>query len=292
MKALRPRLWFLVLVLTSMLFLACTSSKKITVAATATLLEDVARSAYKQTDLRLIREGMPAYLMLMDGMVEAWPDKDRILIAAAQSHASFASTFIQDQDRAYANLLYAKARDYGIRALAQRGLVNPQSGPFEGFEQQLKKMDQPDVPYLFWAATCWGGWISLNQTSMEALAELPRVEALMERVLDLDEGFYFGGPHLFKGILLASRPPIAGGDLERARVHFLKAIEYSGDQFLMTRVYYAEFYARKTLNRELYVKILTEVLQTPADRAPELTLLNTVAHRKAENMLRDVNEFF
>jgi len=39
----------------------------------------------------MIREGMPAYLMLMDGMIEAWPDNEQLLIAAAQAYSSFAS---------------------------------------------------------------------------------------------------------------------------------------------------------------------------------------------------------
>jgi hypothetical protein len=127
---------------------------------------------------------------------------------------------------------------------------------------------------------------------MEALAELPRVEAIMERVLKLDEAFYFGGPHLFKGILLATRPPVAGGDLARSKLHFQKAIEYSNDQFLLSRVYYADIYARRVLDRELYVTTLKKVLETPVDKVPEMTLLNTVAQRRAEKLLNEVEEYF
>ena len=81
------------------LLLACSASKTMTVGATASLLEDIAKSAYRQSDLRLIREGMPAYLMLIDGMVEAVPDNEQLLINAAQAYASFASAFIMDEDR-------------------------------------------------------------------------------------------------------------------------------------------------------------------------------------------------
>ena len=109
-----PRWSFLVLLL---LFfsVACLPSKKLTVGATATLLEEVAKSSYKQSDLRVIREGMPAYLMLMDGMVEAVPDNPELLIAAAQGYSSFASVFIEDQDNEYAGLLFAKAKQYALR---------------------------------------------------------------------------------------------------------------------------------------------------------------------------------
>ena len=62
-----------------------------TVISVGSLLEDVAKASSKQSDLRLIREGMPAYLMLIDGMIEAWPGNDRLLIAAAQGYSSYAS---------------------------------------------------------------------------------------------------------------------------------------------------------------------------------------------------------
>ena len=271
---------------------ACIPNKQMTVGSTATLLEDVANSANKQSDLRVVREGMPAYLMLIDGMVEAVPDKDRLLITAAQAYASFASAFIEEADAEYARVLYKKAKKYALRALELRGLENPVSTPFDAFEEALNRLDKDDVSYMFWAATCWGSWIRLSLGSMAAVAELPRVEALMKRVLVLDEEFYFGGPHLFMGIWFASRPQIAGGDLKRAQHHFQKALEFSRGKFLMTQVYYADQYARKTFDRKLFVATLKNVLETPADKIPQLTLLNTVAHKKAKGMLEQVDTYF
>ncbi len=284
----RISLIFLLIVLPS----ACVTSKTMTVASTALLLEDVAKASNRQSDLKLIREGMPSYLMLIDGMVEALPDNKRLLITAAQSYASYASAFIQDEDKAYAITLYAKAKEYALRALEQNGFKNPLSRPFDDFETGLQKMGTKDVPYLFWAASCWGSWISLNMRSMEAMAELPRVEAIIKRVLVLDEAFYYGGAHIFMGVLEASKPRIAGGDLNRARDHFLKAIELGNGSFLMAKVYYANYYAKKAFDRELYISTLENVLEIPVAIVPELTLLNTVAHTKAKKMLDEVDEYF
>lgn len=270
----------------------CGTSKRMTVASTALLLEDVARASYKQSDLKLIREGMPSYLMLIDGMVEALPTNKRLLITAAQSYASYASAFIQDEDNAYAVELYAKAKSYALRALEQNGFKDPQSQPFEAFEADLQTMQTTDVPYLFWAASCWGSWISLNRGSMAAMAELPRVVALMQRVLVLDEAFYYGGAHIFMGILEASKPRIAGGDLAVARNHFQRAIALGEGKFLMAKVYFADYYARKSFDRALYLATLDEVLKTPADIVPELTLLNSVAHAKAQKMIAAADDYF
>jgi hypothetical protein len=270
----------------------CASNKKMTVGSTAILLEDISKSASKQSDLRIIREGMPAYLMLIDGMVEAVPNNARLLITAAQAYASFASAFIEDADKDYARVLFAKAKNFGLRALEIRGLTDPATRPFGEFEAAVDKLGKDDVPYMFWTGSCWGSWIRLNLGSIAAVAELPRVETLMKRVLMLDEQFYYGGPHLFMGILFASRPQIAGGDLDKAYDHFKKALAFSQDVFLMTRVYFASHYARKTFDRELFTASLQTVLDTPADTVAQLTLLNTVAHRKAEELLQQADDFF
>ncbi len=286
-------IWIILIGALAVLTTSCaTERKKLTVGATALLLEDIAKSAYKQTDTRVIREGMPAYLMLMDGMVEAVPDNDRLLISAAQSYATFASAFIEGEDKAYANVLYGRAKDYALRALEQRGLKNPATRPFDEFEAAVNEMNKDDVPFMFWASACWGNWIQLNMGSMEAMAQLPRVEVLMKRALLLDEAYYYGGPHLFMGLWFGSRPKMAGGNLDLARKHFQKAIELGDGKFLMAYIYYAEYYAKKTFDKALYLSILENVHKTPADIVPDLTLLNTIAHERATQLMQEADEYF
>jgi TRAP transporter T-component len=279
--------FFLVLFISS----GCFPSKKMTVASVGSLIEDVAKASSRQSDLRLIREGMPAYLLLMDGMVEAWPGNDRLLIAAAQGYSSYAS-LLGDQEKEYARDLYGKARKYALKSLEARGLKRPVETPFDDFKEGLKQLGKKDVPFIFWTAACWASWISLNLESMEALAELPRVEWMMRRVLELDETFYYGGSHLFMGIWFASRPKGFGGDLKTAQQHFLKALELGEGKFLMAYVYYANDYARKAMDQDLFRSLLQKVQGTPADISPDLTLLNTVAKKKAEELMTHMDEYF
>jgi hypothetical protein len=271
---------------------SCLPNKKLTVGATATLLEEVARASYRQSDLRILREGMPAYLMLIDGMVQAVPDNEQLLISAAQSYSSFASLFVEDQDKEYANLLYERGKQYALRSLEMRGFKEPLQRPFDDFKEGLKRLGKKDVPYIFWAATCWVNWIRLNLDSIEAISELPRVESLMKRALELDEGFYYGGPHLFMGIWFASRPKIVGGDLKKAQEHFLKALDLGQGKFLMAYVYYANYYARKMTDKDLFTSTLQKVLETPAETSPDLVLINTVAKKQAKELLSHVGEYF
>jgi tetratricopeptide (TPR) repeat protein len=292
MTGFHHRVWIFFCLCLLFLISACLPNKKLTVGTTAILLEGVARASSRQPDLRILREGTPAYLMLIDGMIQTWPDNERLLLAGAQSYSSFASLFVEDQDKEYANLLYERAKRYAFRSLERRGLTNPGQEPFDDFMRRVGSLGKKDVPILFWAATCWANWIRLNLDSMEALSELPRVEAMMKRVLELDEGFYYGGPHLFMGIWYAVRPKIAGGDLKKAQEHFLKALDLGQRKFLMADVYYASYYARKSGDKELFIATLQKVLEAPADTVPDLVLVNTVAKRQAKELLSRVEEYF
>ena len=292
MGSFRVCIWLSLLLLIISSQSACLYSKKARVGTAALLVEDVAKAAYKQSDLRTIREGMPAYLMLMDGLIESWPDNGQLLIAAAQAYSSFASIVGGDQDKEYTKLLAGKARAYALRSLALRGFKDPIKSPFDDFKKEVQATGKKDVPYVFWSAACWANWIVLNLDSMEAMAELPRVELLIRRAQELDEGFYYGGPDLFLGIWLASRPAIAGGDLKKARQYFLHALDFGKGKFLMAYVYYADNYARRALDKELFISTLNKVLEAPADISPELTLVNTIAKAKAKELLSHVNEYF
>jgi len=270
--------------------LACLPGKKMAVISVGPLLEDVAKASSKQSDLRLIHEGLPAYLLLMDGMVEAWPGNAPLLIATAQAYASYASIYeevsagkgnAREEQEDYISVLYGKARKYALKSLEGRGLKKPAEISFDDFKEGVQRLGKRDLPYLFWTASCWARWISLNLSSMEALAELPKVEALMKRVLEVDETYYHGGAHLFMGIWFASKPKGLGQDLKRAQDHFLRAIEIGQGKFLMAYVYYAEYYARKAMDKDLFVSALQRVQETPPDTVPDLTLLNALAKKKA-----------
>jgi hypothetical protein len=270
----------------------CISSEKIVAEKAPALFGDVAGSASRQSDIVLVRQGIPSYLMLIDGMLQSYPQNRDLLLAGAQAYAAYASVLDEDeQDRAAG--LNDRAKQYALRALELTPPFKDSLGkPLEVFQERLGKADQKQVPVLFWVGNIWAGWIASSPEGAAAMADLPWVEALMERVLELDPGFYYGGPHLFKAILLSARPEQFGGNLKQAREHFRKALDYGKGKFLMTDVYYAEYYARQTLDRGLFVSTLKRVLETPAHAEPELTLANTLAQRKARKLLERVDEFF
>ena len=269
----------------------CISSQQIVTEKAPALFRQVALSANRQSDVVLVRQGIPAYIMLIDGMVQSYPGNKDLLLAGAQAYSAYAAVLEEnEQDRAAH--LNEKAKRYALQALELTPPFKDTLGkPLDVFQKTLEETGKKDAPILFWVGNIWGSWIAGSEGA-EAMADLPWVEALIERVLQLDPGYYYGGAHLFKAILLSARPEQFGGNRKKAKEHFKKARAYGEGNFLMTDVYYAQYYARQTLDRDLFVSTLKRVLETPADIEPDLTLANTLAQRKAKKLMSQVDELF
>ena len=139
-----------------------------------------------------------------------------------------------------------------------------------------------------------GGQAPLHAHSgdWDNLADIAKVESLVKRLLDLDETYYYGSPHLAMGILKTLLPKALGGRPEEAKVHFEKAIELSEGKFLPAQVTFAQRYARLTFDRDLHDRLLKQVMETPVDIVPELTLINAMAKKQAAALLADADDYF
>lgn len=165
-------------------------------------------------------------------------------------------------------------------------------GPLDDFKLALNKFGKKDVPALFWAAFNWGNLINFSKDSPEAIVELPKVEAMMRRVLELDDTYNYSGPHLFLGAFYASRPPMLGGQPEEAKKEFELAIEQTGGKYYMAKVLYAQFYAVQTQNKGLFESLLKEVASADPAAMPAQRLANEIAIRRAQILLQKEKLFF
>jgi hypothetical protein len=247
----------------------------------------------EEDDLAFAEASLPGNLKLVEVLLKSEPDNERLLLLASQGYASYALAFLEDSDRDRARSFYLRGRDFGLRLLRQdQELARAIDGSPDDLRAVLASRDNGLVPAIFWTAFGWGGYVQLALDSPDALADIPRVEAMMEFVAAVDSGFYYGGAHIFLGTLAGMRPRLLGGDPERSRAHFEAALRLNGGTFLMTHVYYAKSYAVQTLDEELFVSLLETVRATPLDILPENRLANAVAKRKAEALLARRSDLF
>ena len=253
----------------------------------------VVKNLNRQTDLELVCEGAPSYLLLLDSLLVSDPDNARLLLHGTQAYTAYASLMPECGRPERAMVLGERARAYGLRLLGtHKALAGAAQMPLAEFSEALQAVGSGEVEKLFWGGYGWATWIGFSKGAPAAVVDLPKVEELMLRVLALDEGFYHGGAHLFLGVYYGSRPVMLGGRPEVSRSHFEKALALGERRFLPTMVAYAEHYARQTFDRELYVRLLEEALAFDLAQAPDLTLPNVLAKRRAQKLLAQVDEFF
>ncbi len=256
------------------------------------LMEEMNISLNRNPDVDMVRDAFPANLIQLDGFIQAAPN-DKLLVRAAEGYFGYTFAFVEDNDKERARMLYKKARDYALRVLLKdRYFRESFDSGIEGFAKSLGEFTKEDVPALYWAANTWMAWIALSLTDPEVLMDLPKVEAMLLRVVELDESFYYGSAHATLGAFYASRSKAIGGDPKKAKFHFDKAFELSDSRLLFIHLLYAQYYAYQVQDRDLFVQTLEKVVATPVNAFPEKNLANEIAKRKAKVLLEDVDMYF
>ena len=245
-----------------------------------------------QSDVDLVREGAPAFLLILDALAEAHPDNPAVLLAAADAQMAYATGFVDKEQKARAKGMYLKAKTYGLRALARnKRFDRALDGNQEAFNQSLRGFKKQDAGALFTTASAWVMWIIASSDSPAALGGMPKVLAMMKRVQELDPGIRNGGVDLFYGIYYTVLPLGGGRDLEKACECFDRSMKIAGPDYLLAQVTFAEFYARYAFDQELFEATLERVVAAePA--VPAFTLMNAVAQKRAQVLLDHVNDLF
>lgn len=259
--------------------------------ATSKLANNLSRAILNQDDPETVEAGAPAYLLLIDSLIEGDPRSEDLLLAGSKLYSAYAAAFVREPDRA--QRLARKARDYSDRALCAHStqLCNLMERPYDDFAAAIATLSTGDVPLLYASGTAWAGWIQANSSDWNAIASLAKVKALMMRVVELDETYNNGEGHLYLGVFATLLPPALGGKPEEGRAHFERAIKLSAGRDLMAKVEYARRYARITYDRPLHDKLLQEVLDADAV-VPGLTLSNVLAKRQARELLKSADSYF
>ena len=258
---------------------------------TSRMANNLSAAILNQDDLETVRAGAPAYLLLIDSFIADDPNNPDMLLAGAQLYGAYASVFVEDSERR--QRLADKAKDFGRRAACVRllRLCAALDQPFDQFEPALGNTSKSDVPGLYGLGTSWATWLQAHSDDWNAIADLPKITALFERIVELDEAHDGGAAHLYLGVIGTLRPPSLGGKPEEGRAHFERAIELSGGRNLMAKVWFAKQYARLVFDRGLHDKLVAEV-RNADPVAPELTLMNTFAQQQANDLAASADEFF
>lgn len=234
----------------------------------------------------------------LDAAIAAWEEAARLDPARAdiQLEMTYAYYFLAhghlrfDDDEDGMKDAYDKGVDAAERAIY---LLSPEFKDKikggEDWEDAVTIIGKDAQPAIYWYATNLGKWALLDGFTT-ILANKDRAAAIMDHARQLDETFLHGAPHRYFGVY-RTKIPFPGGDMPASKTHFERAIEIQ-PSYLETKVLFAENYAVKNQDEELFDRLIEEVLAAPDDVMPDLVPENEVAKRTAKKLKDEKDEYF
>ena len=257
-----------------------------------------------EEDPEVVRGALPFLLKTIESILDADPVRQDALLFANTGFLLYANAFLQvdaalaewdDYELASelnerARRMYLRARDYGLRnvevdhpGIAARLRDDPQAA--------VAVFEVENVETLYYLGGAWMLAISVGLDQPALVADLPSARALLDRALELDEGFERGALH-GAFITLESVGEAMGGSYARAREHFARAVELSDGQDAGPYLSLATGVAIAEENREEFQELLETALAIDPDEEPGNRLLNVIAQKRARALLDHIDDLF
>jgi len=292
------------LLLLSAILLSGCSIKRYAIKQLGDALAGTGATFAADEDPELIRAAVPFSLKLIESLLAENPRHEGLLLAAARGFTQYAYAFVQedadeleDTDkvtstamRARAAKLYLRARNYGLRGLevkhpgfAERLKANPKAA--------VKELKKSEAPMMYWTAISWGAALAASHDLM-MLPEIPRFEALIDRVIEVDEAFDEGTAHTFLITYEMSRLNAKPNRIALAKEHFDRAMALGGGHQAGPLVAYAENVLVAQKNKMEFQTTLRQALRVDINKSPENRQLNLAEQRRARWLLSRTDKLF
>lgn len=257
-------------------------------------------------DPELVGDALPFTIKMYESLMASIPEHYGLRLQTGMLYIMYANVYIQSPAEQLPDLefdkkdfmlnraknLYLRGRDTLLEGLEMKypGFLNNLKA--EKYKRALGGVKPDDVPALYWASAGWVAAFSIDPFDMKLGITLPQAEAIMKKVLELDEDFNNGSVHDFFILYYGSIPDYMGGSPEKAREHFKKAVKLSQGRSASPYLSLASTVSIKEQNVNEFITLLEQALQIDPDKYPSLRLQNTIYHRKAKWMLEHIEDYF
>ncbi|MFA5834911.1 MAG: TRAP transporter TatT component family protein [Bacteroidota bacterium] len=285
---------FFIFLFFSIIHWSCGVVNTVAVNATTNIVDYGLEAIFEESDLDFAEKAIPGNLTLLEALYRAKDkDDDHLAFLLTEGYTGYTLGFVEDVDVERAKILYARARDYGLRSLKKnKQFAQAFEQDQTAFKKSLEQFSKEDVPMIFWTANAWGNLINVSISDPSVLGDLPKVNAMMEFVLKNDETYFYGSAHLYFAAILATTPKNLGGKPDSARYHFEKCFEIGNNKFILPHLYMAKSYCVQMQDKALFEKLLRTIDETSLDELPQQRLVNAIAKRKAKKLAERIDELF
>ena len=259
--------------------------------ATSGFTDNLSASILNQDDPETAKAALPTFMVTIDSLLRNNPNDPDLLASGATLYASYGAIFADDEARA--SRLTTRARRYAFSAMCETYTpsCNWPENNYDEFVATLDGIKPKHSEFLYTYGFASLAYLRAHSSDWNSLAELPQIEALFKHYLDISGDEVNGAVYTYMGILLTLRPPALGGEPEKAREYFEKAIALTDGHDLSAKVEFARGYAKLLYERELHDRLLNEVMA--ADPYQDgFTLSNVLAKEQAAVLLAEADDYF
>lgn len=273
-------------------------------------MADAAPAARAYFDYESAGQSAAAGIFQLEGLHKISPDNAQLSLTLAQAYVVYAFGWVQDareeamfnadfeltdyhQQRAYN--MYKRAYDLVFRIVCERDeqIAKLVKGDPDLLAKHLKEEwddREDDVELTFWWALTWGSVVT-NSPDFDALVDFTAVKVVAAHVVWLDEKYENAGALAMLGGYESSYPEQLGGNWQKGREYFERAIELSKRRNHLHFINFARTYAVNAQDKALFLSLLNEVLGAP-DLGDDVRLSNKVARRRAQRYIKYIDQWF
>jgi tetratricopeptide (TPR) repeat protein len=264
-------------------------------------------------DYDIFGKAVPSAILQTEALIRVSPDNEKLLVGLARTYVVYAYGWLSaeweladergdfelaDELERRLKELYRRSSQVALRVVHKHDRVGGlaqvlKDRKADALASYLKQhyTDQNDVPGLYWAGAAWGSMIANSGGDLNEIADAPLARALMERSVELNPGYADAGGLGALGAAEAAFPELLGGNLDKAKGYYDRALEVCQRRNHLVILSYAKSYAVAKQDRALFVKLLREILDAP-DQGDDIRMNNKVARFRAKRYLRRVDDWF
>ncbi|MBL0216477.1 MAG: hypothetical protein IPQ07_21670 [Myxococcales bacterium] len=287
---------------------------KITVNTTSKVLQRGQPSIQMEADYELARQAIPGALKTVESFWIVDPSNERLVKILTEGYCQYGTAFVEDDwevakfkkdleaidyNNTRATHIFTRCLNYSLKTLGSRWQKEIFADNQDVVTKLIKDTGKGKRFPLLFAGAALGSLINHNLTRIEMIAYLPTVEAIVNRVIEIDtkqgppaNKSHAALPYVVLGMLYTARGKALGGDPDKGRAMFEMALKVTDNKFLLARTLMAYRVGLATNDRKFFHDQLKQVLETAPSVWPEQRLANEVAHRKARRYLSHEKELF
>jgi tetratricopeptide (TPR) repeat protein len=290
-------LFFVICYLLSVTCVSCTINTLVADALTGTGSSPVFTG---DPDPQLVGDALPFAIKMYEALLDSAPNHQGLRLTTGSLFIMYANAFIQgpaemlpggewqqrENELKRAKQLYLRGQEILNGALDLKYKGFSKAGADEkAFQSLLAKCKKEDAGLLYWTVAGGLAAYSLDLLDFELSAKIPEWSMMIKRAYELNPDYNVAALDEFLLLFYASLPEVMGGDKERAKEHFNRALEKTGGRSTSAYISYAQSICVPAQDYNTYTDYLEKAIAVDPNADISTRLVTIINQRKARWLL-------